>query len=64
MLQFEPIAMEHSIFGANIYLLRVIEALDKIQLPLESKSCFHFMTASNVALRVTSNTINAPTASL
>lgn len=30
----------------------------------ESKSCFHLMTASNVALRVTSNTMNAPTASL
>lgn len=30
----------------------------------ESKSCFHLMTASNVALRVTSNTMKAPTASL
>lgn len=30
----------------------------------ESKSCFHLITASKVALRVTSNTMKAPTASL
>ena len=31
---------------------------------LASKSFFHFWTASNVDARVTSNTMNAPTASL
>lgn len=31
---------------------------------LASKSCFHLTTASKVAGRVTSNTMNAPNASL
>lgn len=30
----------------------------------ESRSCFHLLTASNVAVRVTSKTMKAPTASL
>lgn len=34
------------------------------RLTLESKSAFHLMTASNVAERLASNTMKAPTASL